>query len=439
MVRPDANSTQLWYSSCRMWRTTGRSVKKSLLLGVVLWGVIVAAVAAQEPGVQPSIHIVLISEGEGSLPPAIVAAVEARLAAQRRYSITKSTTDMEPEDVVSRKEMSGYDAIIFIRQSRRLDDTLRGEFDVYADGAFVRSGETPVEGDGALFPRIDTFASDVASAVASAFPGFGRLRFTNSGFPHNYYVYADDTFLGANITEIELPVGEYTIEIRRRDDGFSHVVGRRTVRLADDDFLEIEFSMARQAPPVPGFLRLTNPNDRWRGIVTFRGVGMLPLEGFEEASTDVSWATAATVLFGHVPFRNLVIGVETEFLNWEGVERGDTLSGDPDILLDIRSNSILGVLGVTVGPVSGVDFVARVGAGVAMYRVEATAEYGGMVVGEDKMDDCDPAFNGTVEFGFGIGKYGRLSLQTALFGVYSPSERDLHSWLQLGVGIGGRF
>ncbi|MFA7567546.1 MAG: hypothetical protein WCY01_11005, partial [Alkalispirochaeta sp.] len=79
-------------------------------------------------------------------------------------------------------------------------------------------------------------------------------------------------------------------------------------------------------------------------------------------------------------------------------------------------------------PVSGVDFIARGGAGVSLYSVDRT---------DNRENRYDPAFNGAIEFGFGIGKHSRLSLQTALFGIVR--DDNFYSWLQLGVGLGGRF
>jgi len=253
---------------------------------------------------------------------------------------------------------------------------------------------------------------------ASVVSEFGRLRFSNSGYDHSYYVYANGTFLGADIGEIDLPVGTYEIEIRRRDDGFSHVVGQRTVTLKPDDYVEILFSMDQAAPPVPGYMRLTNPSERWRGIFTLRGAGLIPMGGFESVTTKEAWAAAATALFGHVPFRHFVTGVEVEQLKFRATE-------EPGVDMDVQGTSVMGVLGLTAGPVSGVDFIARGGAGVSIYSVDRT---------DVRENRYDPAFNGAVEFGFGIGKHSRVSLQTGLFGIVRDGR--FYSWLQLGVGLG---
>ncbi len=443
-VLPGANTSELWYIYYTMTKNFGLSiVAKTVVLFGLLMLVSLAPLSAQDEHVQPSLHLVFpertagLSVNEEEVYRSVLVTVEARFSAQRRYRLSRSFTGVDPEATISRRDFAEYDAVVFIGFASRLDGSLRGDYDVFREGAFLRSGDKQLVPGSTLFADADAFADEIASAVEGLFPGFGRLRFSNTGYPHNFYVYADGVFVGANVTEIDLPAGSYNIEIRRRDDGFSQVVGRRPVQLGNDDFYEITFNMSRSAPPVPGFMRLTNPNQRWRGIFTLRGTGLIPLEGFNHLDAEGAVSTAATVLFGHIPFRGAVIGFEAEHLWYSGTSDGDNSSGEPDIAVNVGGTTVMGILGLTVGPVSGVDFVARVGSGVMLYRVGEKAELDEIKLYQDDYQRIDPAFNGAVEFGFGVGTHGRLSLQTALLGVVR--EGDLYSWLQLGIGLGGRF
>jgi hypothetical protein len=442
-VPAGANSPELWYIYCTMTKKSGLPTAKTVVLFTMLTVLALVPTAAQDGHLQPSLHLVF-PEGaatpagdDGEVQQSVVAAVEARIASQRRYQLSRRFTSADPETFVSREDTAGYDVVVFVGFASRLDGSLRAEYDIFHDGGFLRSGERQLSPGETLFPDADAFAEEVTLAVEELFSGFGRLRFSNTGYPHNFYVYANGVFLGANLREIDLPAGSYNVEIRRRDGGFSQVAGRRQVQLGNDDFYEISFAMSRAAPPVPGFMRLTNPGERWRGIFTLRGTGLIPLEGFDELANDGAAAAAATVLFGHIPFRSAVLGFEAEHLWYSGRSEGDEFLGEPDLKITVSGTTLMGVLGLTVGPVSGVDFVARAGGGVMLYQVDEKADLYETRVYEDRYERVDPAFNGTVEFGFGLGRHGRLSLQTALLGVVR--DGDIYSWLQLGVGLGGRF
>jgi hypothetical protein len=247
-------------------------------------------------------------------------------------------------------------------------------------------------------------------------------------------VYVDGTFLGANIDEIELLVGAYEFEVRRRDDGFEQVVGRRDIRLESDDYVELRFSLARTPPPVPGFLRLTDPNERWSALFDVRGSYVIPLEGFDFLDMDYGVGVMASALFNDVGVSGIVLGATAGHLYITGT---DAELGE--VSYDISATPAMGVLGLSVGPVSGVDFIVRAGGGMALTRYTATIQdtTGASIVEES--DDLFPAFEGVMEFGFGMWRNLRLSLHSSWFGVWDDTTNELFSWIGVGLGIGGRF
>jgi hypothetical protein len=414
-----------------------------VLLVFILLGITAVGVAAQEGPIQPSLRLIVsddsgsMTEEEAEARRLIFAAIEARFAGQYRYRMSRTSTSLEPELYTAETDLTPYDAVLFLRLSSRLDGTARFDYDVWYRGSFVRSGEEQLPVGEDRFSTVDQIADDLTEVVGAQFDGFGRLRFTNTGFDQNYYVRIDDIPFGANLEEIDLPVGTYEIVIRRRDDGFSQVVGRRSITLRRDDFYEIVFRMDRTAPPVPGYLRLTNPNERWRAIFTIRGSGIIPLEGFEDQEMDTGWSTTATALFGDVPFRGFVLGFEAGYLRYTATETIEDPFGDVDVDIYVNMTPVLGTLGLTVGPVSGVDFIARGGAGVAIYETKAEVEFMGTKIATERESRIDPVVNGTAEFGYGFGDHFRVSAQIAFLQVFG--KNDPFSWIQLGFGIGGRF
>jgi len=432
---------EVWYIYCAMKRRMSGVRLGFFVLGVAFLSVAFPTIA--ETPVQPSLRLVFSRDtadlGEDAFEARrlLFAAVESKFTAQRRYRIERETTEATPEEYVAATDLAAIDAVVFVRITSRLDGSLRSDFDVFSGEAFVRSGEDELPVGDDRFTTVDRISDDLTDAVASLFPGFGRIRFTNTGYPHNFYVTANGVDIGANIREIDLPVGTYDIEIRRRDDGFSQTVGHRRLVLENDDFFEVVFSMDRAAPPVPGYLRLTNPGDRWRAIYTIRGAGLIPLNGLEELSMEEGWSVTGTTLFGDIPFRGFTTGFEAGYLRYVGtVDSGDEFT-DSEFSVSVDVTPLLGTLGLSVGPVSGVDFVVRGSGGIAVYRVTEEEQSGGTEDSDRRFNDIDPAFGGVAEFGFGLGKNRRLSLQAAIFGIVT--EDDTVTWLQLGVGLGGRF
>jgi hypothetical protein len=454
MSRPDANLAKL----CYIYRAMKRSIRRRnvaypVLILMFLLAAGTGGVAAQTAHPQPELLLVFgsdteaLNEAESEARRLLYAAVEARFNAQRRYRLSRTLTDLPPEQFVAEEDGkaetagSSGSAILFLRVTPRLDGSIRVDADVYHGGGFRASFEDDLPTGDERFPEVDRIANDLTDTVAALYPGFGRVRFTNPGYPANYVLRIDGLTIGSNINEIDLPVGSYEIEIRRRDDRFSHPIGRRTIRLGDDDFYEIVFSLDRTPPVVPGYMRLTDPTDRWRAIFTLRGSGLIPLNGIQDFTPTESWSATATALFAGIPFRAAVMGVEAGHVRLKGTVDTDDTDADPtgalDATLSVEMSPILGTLGLTVGPVSGVDFVVRGGGGVVLYRINEKVEFENTTVYDYQENRIDPAFSGTVEFGFGLGGNTRLSLQTAVLGVVS--DGDIYSWLQLGIGVGGRF
>ena len=352
--------------------------------------------------------------------------IEGELRSSLRYVLSRSRTGETPERAVSR--MDG-DAVVFARTAPRNDGSLRVELDIWREGGFVWSLESQLPLGRERFRVATELARTVERELARTFSGFGRLAFRNNGFNHPYYVYAQGTLIGVSLRAIELPPGTYAIEVRRRDEGFEHVVGRRTVTLQDDDFLEIRFSMDRTPPPVSGFMRLSNPEDRWTILFDLRGAVMIPEQGFG-ALDGVGYGTAATALFNHVLFPGHVLGFEAGYINYRPEAVGEELD------LDLEITSLIVTTGISVGPVSRVDHIVRAGGGMALTR--STVRY--------NPDDLDlkfvqngysPAFAGSMEFGFGFGRASRLSLNISYQGIYE--EEEVFSFIGLALGLGGRF
>ena len=260
----------------------------TVILVLALLPVAAVGLAAQERAIQPSLRLIVsadseaMTEQEADARRLVFAAIEARFASQYRYRMSRIATSLAPEEYTAKTDLAIYDAVLFLRLSSKSDGAVRFGYDVWYDGVFICPGEEELPFGEERFSAVDRIADDLTEIVGARFGGFGRLRFTNTGFEHNYYVRVNETPFGANVEEIDLPVGTYDIEIRRRDDGYSQVVGRRSITLSQDDFYELVFHLDRAAPPIPGYLRVTGPSKRWRGIFTIRGSGIIPFEGFED-------------------------------------------------------------------------------------------------------------------------------------------------------------
>ena len=412
-----------------------------LFFPLVITALIVAApvpLAAQRRGevatlraIQPRVILVLGDEVAGDSPVTreaqelLETTVEGHLRSALRYDLIRTRTGTTPEAFVAaradrRRASEEADAVVFARTAPRRDGSLRVELDLWRDGRFLWSQESELPLGRERFRVSAELAAELENELARSFPGFGRVAFRNTGVDRPYYVYVDGRLVGAGIKAIEFPQGTYTFEIRRRDEGFEHVVGRRQVNLRDDDFIELRFQMERDPPPVPGFLRLTDPADRWDALFDLRSAVMIPREGFTEFD-GVGYGGFATTLFNDVLFRGHVFGFEVGYVDFRPE------MPDSDETPRFESTSLMATTGISVGPVSRVDYIVRVGAGMALTRLTDTEVYTG----------SSPAFAGSMEFGFGFGRVGRLSLNIAYYGVQEDDE--FFSFIGLGLGLGGRF
>lgn len=391
-----------------------------------------AQTAGNEPPLQPAVDLVFVAEMESLSDPEqraaelLFSAVEGAFRSQRRYRLSRTLAGALPEP--------GKRPTAFVSVAPRRDGRLGVETDIWDGSEFTASEVFDLPTDRSRFSAVDDVANAVTDGVESLFPGFGRVRFSNDGYSASYYVYVDGAFLGTDVDEIELRVGAYEIEVRRRDDGFEQVVGRREVRLEDDDYLEIRFSLTRTPPPIPGFLRLTDPNERWRALFDVRGSYLIPLEGFDFFDMDCGGAVIASALFNDVVIPGFVLGATAGHIYFIGT---DAEFGEDSY--ELSATPAMGVLGLSVGPVSGVDFIVRAGGGMALTRFTETFPNSDGTEYTQEFDDLFPVFEGVVEFGFGIWRNLRLSLHSSWFGVWDDYEHELFSWIGVGLGIGGRF
>lgn len=355
-------------------------------------------------------------------------AIEGELRSSLRYVLTRTRTGDSPERFAA--GLRG-DAAVFARTAPRRDGSLRVELDIWREGRFVWSLESQLPLGRERFRVAAELSQSVERELARTFPGFGRLAFRNTGFDHPYFVYADGTLIGVSLRALELLPGTYNMEIRRQDEGFEHVVGRRSVTLRDDDYLELQFRMERNPPPVPGFMRLTDPADRWNTLFDIRGAVVIPQQGFGDLE-GVGYGAFATVLFNHVLFSGHVFGFEAGYINYRPEETAEGL----DVEMEITS--LIATTGISVGPVSRVDYIVRAGGGMALTRTDTRYNPAGLSFRFTE-NGYAPAFAGSMEFGFGVGEAMRFSLNISYQGIYEEAEDQIFSFIGLGLGLGGRF
>lgn len=354
--------------------------------------------------------------------------IEGHLRSSLRYVLTRVRTDLPPEQY---EPGTDADAVIFARAVPRRDGSLRVELDIRRDDQFIWSLESQLPLGRERFRIATVLAETLEEELARSFPaGFGRLAFRNGGVDQPWYVFIDGALLGVNVPAVELFTGSYVVEVRRRDEGFEHVVGYREVTLLEDDYLELGFRLERNPPPVPGFMRLTNPEDRWNTLFDLRGVVLIPQQGFGNLE-GVAYGSFGTVLFNHVLFTGHVFGFDAGYTSFQP----GNLEDDTELTMEITS--LLATTGVSVGPVSKVDYIVRVGGGVALTRSKIRFDPDNAASARFTETGYSPAFAGSMEFGFGFGRALRMSLNISYQGVHE--EDELYSFIGLGVGLGGRF
>ncbi len=409
------------------------SVGKGLF--ILMMAGLTASLAAQDAvsTVQPAVTL-FFSGSSGVLPGGeqeyFEGVLEGELRNSFRYRLNVVRTDQTPDNVVT----PDLSSAVFARISADSGATVRLQVDIWRDGRFTWSRDLPVSAGGDRYAQLNELASETALRLAETFPGFARVRFTNTGHPHPYYVYLDGAFFAAGPREVELPVGTYRVEVRRRDGDFEHVVGASLLTLQDNDFRELTFALTLAPPPVPPLLRLLDPARRWRAIVDVSAGVAIPTAnlGFLEGTGFTGSARAS---FNDVLFHGHVMGLETIYLGYRGggSSGGDGEPGNSDSKLDLTS--LLVTTGFTEGPISGVDVVFRVGGGLALITTA-------LRVDDPESPDLTsegfvPAFSFSMEFGFGLFGNWRLGTTVSWFGLVE--EQTVYSFLNLGLGLGGRF
>jgi hypothetical protein len=387
--------------------------------------------------IQPAIALVFrtdlstVTEEESKSMSLVFSATEAAFRDQRRYALER-LTGWEDAAVIDH-------VAVDLSIVRRPDGSLGANLDIWDGTAYTTSRVFDLPLTNRRFAVAAEVARVATESVAALFPGFGRLGFDNAGADVPYHVYANGVSLGGNVEEIALPVGSYDIEIRRRDDGFEHIVGRSSIRLENDDFKEVQFSLPPDPPPVPGYLRLIDPNERWTAILDIRGAYMIPIQGFDEIRDPMGVGSFATATFNDVPLRGLLFGFEAGHV----LLQASGTFGDRVVDLEMTATPLMATIGWGVGPVDRFDFVLRGSGGVTLTSKEITAE-------EEPVDPAIPleplppradglaaAVGGVMEFGVVPRRTLRFSLQASWFGVVE--EDTVFSWIGVGLGVGGRF
>ncbi len=394
---------------------------------------------SRHDGIRPTVDVIFSTVDTAALDDAqtnavrlLQSTVEGRLRTQQRYEIARIGGQTTPEEYVASVravDVPIADATVFLTLVSRRDRGLSIEFDVWDGERFRWSGVEVLPTDGDRFAVADEVADMVSREVAALFPGFARLRFTNTGLRDDYYVYANDTLLGTNIGEIELPVGEYEIDVRVRDERLEYVVGRREVTLRDDDFIDIRFALRDPSRPSDESSRAVDEH-RPGAILDIETAYAIPSTGlsmFENADA-ISVTARAMVTGAFVP--GLLVGTEV------GIAYGESSFLESGVELDIEYDltRFMGTTGYVVGPASGVDLLIRASGGVALVR---SAVHIPLTDNIDEETDWYPAFGFSTELGFGLVGAARVSLRTSWFAFVD--DNSVRSWSMIGIGLGTRF
>ena len=394
---------------------------------------------ARRGGIRPSVDIVFSTVDDAVLDDAQTSAVrllqstvEGRLRTQRRYEIARFTGGMAPEEYIeSLREVPAplADVTVFLTVTSRRDRGLGIEVDVWDGERFRWSGVESLPTDTGRFVVADDIARMVSREVAALFPGFARLRFTNTGRRSDYYVYVDDSPLGTNIGEIELPVGAYEIDVRVRDEQFEYTVGRRQVTLRPDDFIDIRFTVEDLPRPSDDASRPADER-RTAAIFDLEAAYAVPSTGLSMFRNADAVLVTARALFADAFVSGLVLGAEA------GIAYGDTTFPRSGVEFDIEYDlaRFMGTAGLVLGPSSGVDFMVRASGGATFVtsEVENTA-----LDVFDEETGWHPAFGFSTEFGFGFFEAVRVSLRTSWFAFVD--EDSVRSWSMVGIGFGTRY
>lgn len=411
---------------------------KGLLSIVVFVAMFSSSVQAQEQDIQiqPSVVLAIYEDGEGDQSGDVQArtlvatAIEGRLRADLRYRLSRRIIAEDPD-----RYLAGIDtgergpAVVIVRLAPRRDGSLRVELDLWRSGEYRWSMEEQLPAGDDRFLIVDALTASLSREIAALYPGFGRVRFTNQGATADYYVFADGVYLGANLPAIELPVGRYDFEIRRREDSFEHVIGRSSIEIAPDGLYELQFELGEDPPLVPAYLRLADPEDRWRVLfdsTVLYTVSLFDVGDFVELDSAMVIATA---LFNNVLFRNHVFGFMGGY--------SSTWYDDESTSSELSLTPIMAATGFTAGPVAGIDVVFLLAGGVAATSSDFVYTDDDDVEQRYEAQGLSPAYNGSMQFGFGVYRALRLSMTTSVFGVVEDGVA--YNWIAFGLGLGARF
>ncbi len=402
---------------------------------MVLASAWVAPLSGQESSsLRPAVVLSVVAEDDQLADSAIAArrlaasAIEGRIRSALRYRLSRTTVSGDLEG--SQESWDSADsAAILVRLAPRRDGSLRVELDLWYSGAYRWSAEEDLPDGNDRVILVDALATALERELAALYPGFGRISFVANGAPIDYFIFANGEYVGANLAATELLVGEYEIEIRRRDDGFEHVVGRSTIQLDRQSFYELVFRLEEIPPPVPGYLRLASPEDRWKRLFDISALYAIPFLDDSEVVDMEAAIGLATAAFNDVLFRGHLVGLQAGYIGTWYEE--DSISSQLDV------TPVLLTTGGVLGPVAGFDALIHVGAGVA--ATASDFEYRDADGNRQRFDarGGSPVFSGGLQFGYRI--VGPLRLSSSVQTLVLVENGEPYVWLGFGVGLGARF
>lgn len=375
-------------------------------------------VSAQDTGIQPRLLVYLPEATEAtanivSLTERVNGDLLRRLNDRNRFDLTLREA---PEDLeafmssLSEDPPEGADVLVAGVLDQRRDGSYRFLFDVWSaklnrvffSQEFDARG-LPTMGDEQAITLLSRQVQEqVEEAVLELFPGFGWLVFDNQGAEASYEVIINDTSLGVNVQEISLLPGSWRIEILQEIDERVYVMARDEVELAPEDYYRLVFELSATPPEIPAYQKLRRTRDDWGVGIEFELNYLFPTSSVARNLFDNGSAILARFVANDVPFRSMILGVETGLGSFEPLPGGTT---DPDFAFI----PLLGFLGYRMGPYEGVDFTVKVGGGAQLAQVWYDLDpaiYGGSETIED--DEIIPTIRAAAELGYNWGRNIRI-------------------------------
>lgn len=351
------------------------------------------------------------------------AALLGRVRDEAAYSVRLLESDAAPEELVDGNRLPADAAFaFFVRTVPRRDGRARIEADLWSrNSGFIWSREFDLASEEAMIAEAIRIADAMHAALREAFGPVGRVFFVNRGASADYLVLVNGELLGVNVPFAAFAPGRYEVEIRRREAGFEFRVATHAVEVTPSEAVRLTFSMQERAPYVPAYVRLADPERRWRVGFAITSGAYLPFVGDSHVA-DMMLVSLGTVQFNGVFGRNGVLALEAGH-SWlqNSVDEGFRYS--------IDTVNLLGSVGVLAGPIGGADFAMRVGGGIAGSRFT--------LGGAEESFSMHAVARGVIEFGFLVGRRGRISTGLASH-VIIEGDRP-YSWIGFFGGFGGRF